>query len=110
MPRPGLELTTERKSQKLLRGTGVLEWRAQTVLASNSDLKGSACFYGQFSLDKTWTLQAGSSVLPHNTVLETCMHVLLNSERHLPNSIKHASRGTFVFLQGGPSGRITVLG
>ena len=25
-----------------------------------------ACIYGHFSLDKTWTLQAGSSV-PHNT-------------------------------------------
>ena len=32
------------------------------ILASNPDVR-SARFYGQFSLDKTWTLQAGSSVL-----------------------------------------------
>ena len=30
-------------------------------LGSNPDI-WSACIYGQFSLDKTWTLQAGSSV------------------------------------------------
>ena len=30
------------------------------ILASNLDIR-SAHFYGQFSLDKRWTLQAGSS-------------------------------------------------
>ena len=31
------------------------------ILASNPDIR-SDCLYGQFSFDKTWTLQAGSSV------------------------------------------------
>ena len=31
---------------------------------SKSEIVRSARFYGQFSYDKTWTLQAGSSVVP----------------------------------------------
>ena len=34
------------------------------MLASNPDIR-SARFYGQFSLDKIWTLQAGSSVVTY---------------------------------------------
>ena len=38
------------------------------ILASNPDIR-SACMYGQFSLDKTWTLQAGSSVLFNSNIV-----------------------------------------
>ena len=41
----------------------VFEWSQSyiLILANNPDIR-SARLYGQFSLDKTWTLQAGSSV------------------------------------------------
>ena len=57
----------------LVRSTDIRSFRMQgqflagpnliLILASNPDIR-SARFYGQFSLDKTWTLQAGSSVRP----------------------------------------------
>ena len=41
----------------------VFEWSQSEnlIVASNPDIR-SARLYGQFSLDKMWTLQAGSSV------------------------------------------------
>ena len=43
------------------------------ILISNPDIR-SARLYGQFSLDKTWTLQAGSTVLAQ-VAESTCLHL-----------------------------------
>ena len=40
------------------------------VLVSNQDIR-SARLYGQFSLDKMWTLQAGSSVVNNLRAIES---------------------------------------